>query len=288
MIPRCLRLDSTEKVLSIELHAFSDASQDAYGAVLYEQTTYEGGLVMSRLIVSKTRVAPLAATSIPRLELMGATLDLHLTMTVIAALQVPMQDVTLWSDSSNVLWWIRGKSRQFKPFVAHRIGEIQTKTCPEQWRHIPTKMNPADILSRGAKVEELSDNSLWWNGPEFLLKERFEWPEQNIGEDKSPSSERKKSSNGVFVTVLNAPQQQDKEENVQVADERVAQDWQLNPERYSSWVRLTRVSAWVQRFVDNCIQPADQRRHGELNAEEIQEAEQQLIKQAQLEAFPAE
>ncbi|XP_064627878.1 uncharacterized protein LOC135487738 [Lineus longissimus] len=287
-IPRCLRLDSTEKLLSIEVHAFSDASQDAYGAVLYERTIYEGGLIISHFIVSKTTVAPLAATSIPRLELMGATLALHLTMSVIAALQLPMQDVTFWSDSANVLWWIRGRSRQFKPFVAHRIGEIQTQTCPDQWKHVPTKMNPADILTRGAKVKELSDNTLWWNGPEFLLKDHSKWPEQNFGEDKSPSSERKKSSNGVFVTLQKEPQPQDKEKNKQDVDEGVAQDWRLNPERYSSWVRLTRVSAWVHRFVENCQQPVGQRRHGELDAEEIHDAEHQFIRQAQLETFPAE
>ena len=48
-----------------------------------------------------------------------------------------------------VLWWIRGRSRQFKPFVANRVGEIQSNTDPEQWRYVPTGMNPADILSRG-------------------------------------------------------------------------------------------------------------------------------------------
>lgn len=42
----------------------------------------------------------------------------------------------------NVLYWIRGKGRQFRPFVANRIGVIQSHTDPEQWQHIDTKEIP--------------------------------------------------------------------------------------------------------------------------------------------------
>ena len=70
----------------------------------------------------------------------------------------------------NVLWWIRGRSRNFKPFVANRIGEIQTKSNPEQWRYVPTKENPADYLTRGKSVSELANADIWWKGPEFLEK----------------------------------------------------------------------------------------------------------------------
>ena len=44
--------------------------------------------------------------------------------------------------------------RQFKPFVANRIREIQEKTSPQQWRYVSTKENPADAMSRGLTAEE--------------------------------------------------------------------------------------------------------------------------------------
>ena len=70
-VPRCLRFDP-EVVLSETLHTFVDASQDAYGAIVYLKVIYQSGSASSRLVAAKTRIAPLAATSIPRLELMAA------------------------------------------------------------------------------------------------------------------------------------------------------------------------------------------------------------------------
>lgn len=49
----------------------------------------------------------------------------------------------------------QGRNRHFKPFVANRVGEIQSSTDPEQWMYVPISMNPADILNRGMKAEEL-------------------------------------------------------------------------------------------------------------------------------------
>jgi len=61
--------------------------------------------------------------------------------------------ITFWPSSANVLWWIRGYSHTFKPFIANRIGEIHMSSSPEQWRHVPTVMNPADHLIRGVKID---------------------------------------------------------------------------------------------------------------------------------------
>lgn len=84
--------------------------------------------------------------SIPRLELMAAVLGLRLAESIGDVLNIPKSQWLCWSDSMDVLYWIRGQSRRFKPFVANREGEIQTLTNPEQWKHVPTKQNPADLL----------------------------------------------------------------------------------------------------------------------------------------------
>ena len=127
-------------MLSQALHTFVDASQDAYGAVIYSRAIYKNGTVSKRLVAAKTRVAPLEATSIPRLELMAAVIGLRMTASISKTLSTSLDQATLWSDSMNVLWWIRGRSRSFKPFVANRLGEIQTATDPKQWRHVqPTR-----------------------------------------------------------------------------------------------------------------------------------------------------
>ena len=133
---------------SMSLHTFVDASESAYGAVVYARYKYEDGSVSTNIVSSKTRVLPNIATSIPRQELMGAIVGVQLTTRTAEVLGIKLTETTFWCDSTNVLWWVRGRSRNFKPFVANRIEEIQPKTEPNHWRHVPTGVNPADMLSR--------------------------------------------------------------------------------------------------------------------------------------------
>ena len=117
---------------SMSLHTFVDASESAYGAVVYARCTYEDSTVSTNIVAAKTRVSPNIATSIPRLELMGAIVGVRLASRIAEVLGIKLTETTFWCDSVNVLWWVRGRSRNFKPFVANRIGEIQTNTEPNQ------------------------------------------------------------------------------------------------------------------------------------------------------------
>ncbi len=48
-----------------------------------------------------------------------------------------------------------------KVFVANRVGEVQNESDPQNWRHVPTDLNPADIPTRPPKVEDLKNNLQW-------------------------------------------------------------------------------------------------------------------------------
>ena len=55
----------------IELHGFNDATLQAYGAVTYSRYLSKSSNIITNLIASKSRVAPIKPTTIPRLELLG-------------------------------------------------------------------------------------------------------------------------------------------------------------------------------------------------------------------------
>ena len=61
-------------VLKSELHGFSNASEDAYAAVVYLRVVYRKRSPSLALVIAKMKVAPLKKLSIPRLELCGAQL----------------------------------------------------------------------------------------------------------------------------------------------------------------------------------------------------------------------
>ena len=65
-------------------------------------------------------------------------------------------------------------------------------------------------------------------------------------------------------------------------------DGGIEPQRYSSWKRLTSVQAWIMRFVDNCRSYGKDKSRGELNVDEIGQAEIVLIKQCQIDSFKEE
>ncbi|XP_011858236.1 PREDICTED: uncharacterized protein LOC105555806, partial [Vollenhovia emeryi] len=163
----------------IQLHCFCHASESAFGACMYLRTSKESE-TMVRLICSKTRVAPMKQTSLPRLELCAAQLLAKLYDVNINAMNIQFSRVYFWSDSTITLNWIKTSPHRLKTFVANRVSEIQGITQGHEWRHVPSADNPADALSRGQFPNEFIENRIWREGPDWLQKNEEEWPENII------------------------------------------------------------------------------------------------------------
>ena len=106
-VPRCYYV-ANQSLRSQQLHGFSDASKDAYAAVIYLRSVYCKGEVDIRLVASKTRVAPLKEQTIPRLELLGATILARLMDTVSSSLRFKAEH-HYWTDSYTVLCWVKNE-----------------------------------------------------------------------------------------------------------------------------------------------------------------------------------
>ena len=64
--------------------------------------------------------------------------------------------------------------------------------------------------------------------------------------------------------------------------------WRPSPECHSNWNKLIRIFRWVVRFVNSCRIDREHKMTGELTVDEIKDAEKQIIKSAQKEAFQDE
>ena len=176
-IPRC-PFSGLGTIAEIELHGFCDSSTSAYAAVVYLRFTDVDGQVMVSYIMAKTRVAPVKQTSVPRLELMAAHSLAKLASYVLKAVKpvVCVDRVCLWTDSTIVLAWISKPSYHWKMFVKNRVQEIHDTFPANVWRHCPGMQNPADMHSRGMKLNDLLNCDVYWHGPDWLKSAESHWP----------------------------------------------------------------------------------------------------------------
>ncbi|XP_062704582.1 uncharacterized protein LOC134286899 [Aedes albopictus] len=251
----------------LEVHGFSDASEAAYGACLFLRSISSAGSCTVRLLLSKSKVAPVDTKSIPRLELCAAHLLAKLLAHAMDSVEISAT-VYLWTDSTIVLDWLAATPSSWKTFVANRVAEIQDLTTHAVWSHVPSKDNPADLISRGMTLDELASQSLWWHGPAWLGALDIPWPAK-YATSKSTSLEARK------IIAFSA-----------VGDDSSC-DLVL---RYSSLRSLLRIGAIIRRFRDNCFRHKNQQERvvGPLTATEIDQTLLALIRQAQYEHFEKE
>ncbi|CAB3981867.1 PREDICTED: uncharacterized protein LOC107341021, partial [Paramuricea clavata] len=68
-------------------------------------------------------------------------------------------------------------STRHPSFIANRLSEILDATEASQRHYCPSKLNPADDGTRGLPVLSITTSSQWLTGPEFLLLDESQWPE---------------------------------------------------------------------------------------------------------------
>ncbi|CAG2200118.1 unnamed protein product [Mytilus edulis] len=144
-------------------------------------------------------------------------------------------------------------------FVDNRIKEIRQQQ-DIQFQYVYTKENPADIASRGTTVALLKENSQWWHGPlEYKVSKVLHEAKLLAGEGpdgETNSVGNSKSSVGYLLDI--------------------------DCSRFSSFIRLIRVSAWVLRFVKRLNKETIS---GPLTAADLEHAKLLWIKFVQNQCF---
>ena len=185
-------------------------------------------------------------------------------------LNLSVEQVHAWCDSTIVLCWLNSTATRYKTFVANRITHATAHFPPSMWHHVPTEENPADCASRGISARELRNHGLWWAGPPWLKLEPVAVPRQP--QKAELESEQDKGAKATCMVVTDVPPV-----------------WLAS--RYRSYNKLVRVTAWVHRAGYNFCsrlyhRPLNQ--DAQLTVEEVSAAELFLIKLSQKRAFPKE
>ncbi|XP_043242087.1 uncharacterized protein LOC122391851 isoform X2 [Amphibalanus amphitrite] len=254
-------------------HVFCDASRSAYCAAVY---VLQGGEV--HLLVARARLAPLKPVlTIPRLELMAALTGARLMDFVRESLNLADPRVTYWSDSMDVLCWIRS-AKLFRVFVQNRVTAIRQLTDPGSWQFVPGAENPADLGTRGIALSQLTageTSERWWKGPPFLLTPNPPSQPEPVSEVSPAAEAEEKLQSSVACShpvTRSVPPAESAALITSCSDLKTAVN------------RL----AWVRRFLSNSRLPRAERQVGPLTPEERSQSLRFYIREAQASAYREE
>lgn len=252
-----------------ELIGFSDASKEAYGICVYVKSIDDSENSTTRLIYSKSRVAPVEETSIPRLELEAAVLLAENISFLIKSVDLKFERVRLYSDSKVVLAWLKTEIYKLQLYVANRVRSIKKVSGQYDWSYVNTKNNPADIVSRGINVKKLINCRLWWEGPSELVETEL----MKMQDSDQISYEMEVRRNERATTCL-----------LTVDDS----------ERFSMFKGISkfssaqRIMAYMIRFISNCRLKREERVIGRLTTGELNGGLLKLVEIVQFDSFPLE
>lgn len=160
--PQMLCREAADSPTSIkDLHIFCNASKRAYRSVAYLRTEDAQKEIYVSFVLARFRVAPKKKLSMPLLELSAALTGAQLASVLQTELTLPIRKIVLWSDSTTVLHWIKSESCHYKVFVGTRVAEIQSLTDVSSWRYVDSLNNPADDITWGKTLKELSRPHRW-------------------------------------------------------------------------------------------------------------------------------
>ena len=143
-----------------------------------------------------------------------------------------MRPTIFWTDSAVVLQSIRNEENRFPLFVSRRLKFITKSTCTSNWRHVPSELNPADVLSRGCRSDKLMKTKSWLSGPEFLSESPDSWScrfAETTLDVENVKAFDKKAASAFLITEMIDP-----------VDKLIAY--------FSSRFKLKKATAWLLKF----------------------------------------
>jgi len=220
-------------VLHYELHIFSDASAESYGACAYLRQVCENENIID-LIFAKQRLKPVNKDrlTIPRLELMGALIGCRILNFLRGCIQKEISATYLWCDSKCVLGWLRS-NKILPAFVERRVTEIKRSKI-DFLAYVASESNPADLLTRIQNDDDLEQNNSWWHGSSFFREANNTWTLDSQFEVDNDSSESP-------VFIINTETSSDKD--------TLLTPFELTLENFSSFKKLIKVTKFCLTFI---------------------------------------
>ena len=225
----------------VDLLVSVDASQNMAIVCVHVRSISLSGKVTVRLAAAKSKIV--TGSTIPRAELRAAVAGTILANTVAKNLKDKVEKITFFTDSSVVLSWLHQDARPLSIGVRSCVIEIRRFSSPDQWRHIASENNIADLGTRFlATVENIDSNSDWQNGKPWMYLDYKDMPAQSF-QDIKLTMEAKQAA-AQEVRILHSDSKSPQEKTAEISN---FSNYLYDP-CTRSWPKSLRVMALVRRF----------------------------------------
>ena len=241
--------------LNMETVDFSDASQKMICIAIYVRFLRKSGEYSSQLLFSRTKIVPQDMT-LPRAELLAASLNASTGHVVKTALGDRHTKAWKLTDSQVVMHWINCFRSKLKMFVRNLVINIHRLSMLEDWRHVDSANNLADLGTRkGMKVSDVGPESKWVNGLDWMKCDPSEFPVKTISEINL-SNENKREAQKEQIIVENLDSSVTCLSYFPVVPSIVKDRYKfskyvVDPNKFR-FRKVVRILAWVILFIKSC------------------------------------
>ena len=188
-VPRSIFSYDVDIDNGITLLILTDASQSIAVATVYAQMNLNSGGKICNLIISKSKLV--TKLTVPKAELKACNMGCVLANLVQRDFGECVKRVVFATDSVIALYWMNCDSRPLQTSVRNMVIDIRRLCKVENWHHIESALNPADIATRTADASLVTANSEWQLGKDWMQEEVEEMPLKTLTEISMDQEEQR-------------------------------------------------------------------------------------------------
>ena len=175
--------------MEMETIEVGDASEKMACSAVYIRLKRKNGLFSCQLVFARTKIVP-KNTTLPKADLFAGYLNATTAHIVKLSLSDHIQHRISLTDSQIALFWITNTQSELKQWARNRVIEITRLTNKNDWFYVDSINNSADIATRrGAKLADISPNSVWVTGHDWAKYEREKFPIKSVQSLKMSNNE---------------------------------------------------------------------------------------------------
>jgi len=233
----------------VELLVATDASQNIGIIAVYGRVLRKNGEYSCQLLVGRSKI--LSGLTIPKAELKSAVAGAVTASVVRRNLGEQYNGSIFVTDSTICLYWISQDDRPLQVGVRNAVAEIRRFSALQDWYHVESALNVADLGTRRATIPEICPGTSWQQGQQWMSLSRDKMPIKTAAEITLTAEEKRLAAAELRAKDVGGHQVPVHTLTTAVADRYAFSKYLVDPCK-QSWTKSVRIMALVIMFTKRC------------------------------------